>query len=663
MKILPIQENPMIPTKTANILLKKHLLTSCDIAEFAPKKYIDYRTVVNVNETADGDAVVLKGNLLELKKKLLKDNSKEYLIGKMEQEDGTLITIMIFQNLYLLDTYLSLVGQEVIACGKISYSVIYGFSLSNPDILVSSVMFRPHIKTVYTKFSGISEKKMRELIFDAVKDSEELLETPVLTLDSVPDYRESLYKLHYPENFNDVLVGKKRLLYDELLYLAIEMQKDAETSKEKAPVFQSTSLSHSFASTLPFTLTADQQKTVEAMMARAQTGKCNNVLLQGDVGCGKTIVAACMMVCAAENGYQSVLMAPRGVLAKQHYEEISGYTKMMGFQCVFLHSGMKARERKEALSLISSGKALFIVGTHSCISEDVEYQNLGLVITDEEHLFGVSQKSAIKEKAKQGLHYISMSATPIPRTIADALYGDTKQILSIKEKPAGRKEILTQIAQDRDSLFQSIEREIRAGHQCYVVCPAIEDDEAGNLTSIETVEKIYKNYYEKKGIKLGIVNGKMKKADVDEVMSAFEAGDIQILLSTTVIEVGVNVPSATVMVVEQADRFGLASLHQLRGRVGRSELQSYCYLVSDVDDNDRLRVLCQTNDGFEIAEADLIQRGTGNLIGLEQSGFNKLVEEMLQYPKMYAHIKQTASFCIEHGYGKELVKRYTEPSK
>ena len=657
-----LTENGLIPTKTANILKRKKIYTYNDLMEFGPRKYIDYRTVKNINECLDGDFAVITGTLKSLSKKILKNNpGREYLYGEIEQEDGTKVKIFSFINVYRFDEFKKLKEQKVMLCGQISVSPIYGYSINNPDRFVSESLFQPYIKRVYTKFSGISEKKLNEMIHDVISMSEEFLDPGIIGHDNVPDYKDALYKLHYPKSARDIQTGKRRIDYDELLYFAIMLQKN-NPAKEKnnVPVFKDCKLTLEFIKKLRFELTKDQRNVIREMIANETDGKLNNILLQGDVGCGKTIVAASIMVHAAENGYQSVLMAPRTVLAKQHYDEISEYAGFCGLNCVFLHSGMKTKERKEALGLIETGKADFIIGTHSCIGKDVIYKNLGLVVADEEHLFGVNQKNAIKEKTEEGLHYISMSATPIPRTIADVLYGDSKEILAIKTKPGGRKDIITKIEKDRNKLFAFMESEIKAGHQCYVVCPAIEDDEKGQLTSIESIEKEYRDYFEKKNIKIDIVNGKMKNQDVEEAMSRFEKGESKILISTTVIEVGINVPDASVMAIEQAERFGLASLHQLRGRVGRSDIQSYCYLISEDEENERLKTLVRTNDGFEIAEADLLQRGAGNLIGTEQSGMNKYINKMLQYPKMYGHIKETAKFCIEHGYGQGLIERYQE---
>lgn len=657
---MKLKESGKLNTKTANILKRKNLYTDYDLAEFAPIHYTDYRNIKNLNECMVGEQAAVSGTLLKIEKKKTRDYSKSYVFGRIRQDDGTEASIFAYGVMHKLDLFAKLVQKKVVVCGKISYNFDFGYSILNPDIIMEELNFFPYIKKTYTKFTGMSDKKLRELIYDAVDHAEEMLEPEVRERDRVPAYRDALWKIHNPKSPEDVQTGLKRILYNDLLYLAIMMQKNRKESGVKAPALTSVSLINRFRGAIPFTLTGDQFKAVQYLATTAKDGTPIDVLLQGDVGSGKTIVAVFAMMLAADNGCQSVLMAPRTVLARQHYEEIKGYAEKMGLCCIFLQSGMKAKERRDALQKIKSGEADFIIGTHSCIGEDVEYKNLGLVITDEEHLFGVSQKDAIRKKADEGLHYISMSATPIPRSIASVLYGDSKKILYIKEKPAGRKEIKTYQCKDRDSMFSFLEAEIMSGHQCYAVCPAIEENEDSGIVSIEEVEREYQKYFSPKGIRIGVVNGKMKKEEIEDVMGAFTRNEVQILLSTTVIEVGVNVPNATVMVIEQADRFGLASMHQLRGRVGRSDLQSYCFLFSNETENERLLTMVNLNDGFEIAEKDMEQRGAGNLIGTEQSGLNKFVESMIRYPKLYEHIKETAAFCVANGYGRKLLARYKE---
>lgn len=660
-----LKDKETITKAAAGKLAKRHIHTSFDLAKMGPRRYIDYTRLFDLRyfdySSADKQYAALKGRLMKLETRQMKSRKGEYISGYIRLDDGTNVNVMSFQNVYLYSAFATLTGMDVVVCGELSYSMEYGnFSITCIHILTKAEDFRPQFYRIYTKMSGVSEKKLKELIHDCAAEQQEMLEKEILTRDSLPDYRDCIYWLNYPQEDKDIRNAKLRILYNDLLYFSMTLQENFGGTPDSRVVFRKNGVTMDFIQSLPFSLTKDQTACLNAMLGAAHGGRRINALLQGDVGCGKTIVAACLMMCAAENGYQSVLMAPRQVLAKQHYEEIKGYAEKMGFGCVFLRSGMKAKERKEALDAIKSGRCSFIIGTHSCLAADTEYKNLGLVVTDEEHLFGAAQKEAIKEKADAGLHNISMSATPIPRTMATVLYGDNKEILSIKTKPAGRKPISTHKTQGHSDLFPFMMGQIQQGHQCYVVCPAIEDNDETGLASIEAMEKEYRGWFGRYGVRVGTVHGAMKKEDIEETIASFVANEVQILISTTVIEVGVNVPNATVMAVEQADRFGLASLHQLRGRVGRSSLQSYCFLVTDDPVNERLDTMVRTNDGFEIAEADLVQRGGGNLIGTEQSGMNRYLQEMMDYPKIYGIVKETARYCLDNGYARKLIALYRE---
>ena len=643
-------------TRHANILDGHGIKTNYDLAELYPRKYHDYRTLSDVKTCKDGDRAAIKGVLTSLKKTPFHSNpDREYLLGYLDQ-DGTDVTIFIFDRVYLFDSIEALLNREIVIAGKIQYSQSYGYNISDIDGFWMASAFTPHIENVYKKFSGMSNDKLTEYIDKALMYTKEPLEAEVVQRFKIPDYRKSIFRLHYPKTDQDMVLGKRRILFDDLLYFSMMLQSSGCGNKESSVVFSMKEKVAGFIKDLPFSLTLDQESAINTMLTHASNGERNDILLQGDVGCGKTIVAAIMMFCAAESGYQAVMMAPRTVLAEQHYNEISEYAKILGINCVFLHSKMRVAEKKKIYKQIEEGTAKIIIGTHSCISKDVNYQNLGLVVTDEEHLFGVAQKEAIKEKANEGLHIICMSATPIPRTMATVLYGDSKEILYIKTKPAGRLPIKTFVVGSRNGVFRNMEEAIELGRQIYVVCPAIDQNGDEDLASVEEVTKAYKERFGENVV--CTMHGHLDKFILSENMKNFLNGRYKIMVATTVIEVGVNNPNATVMVVEQADRFGLASLHQLRGRVGRSDKQSFCFLISKEIGNERLEVMKKTTDGFEIAEADLVQRGSGNLIGTEQAGLNKYVTEMLENPKMYECAVHAAKFCRENGYGQKLIDIY-----
>ena len=648
-----------LQSRTVNALAKKKLYTVNDMAMFVPRVYRDYRNPKYICDLVDGEFAAVYGRLLSLNKKF---GSRWYLVGKIENSDGKKLTVMWFTQ---VDRYAELYGKyiskEVVVCGKIDIHPKFGCSISNPEHLYVATSFIPKIDAIYSNIKSVSDEMRDKIVDMAVEYAEEPLSWEVMSKYQIPSYKDSLKMVHNPQTLTDITVGKERLLLNDLLYFAISFRLGENCDDNSTNIhFEKTSLMQQFEKTLPFELTEDQNSTIKAMIDNSVAGKRNNILVQGDVGCGKTIVAALMMITAYENGYQSVLMAPREVLAKQHYAELSGYAEKLGIKSCFLHSGMKAKEKKEIFAKIKSGEISFIIGTHSCLSPSVEYGNLGLVVTDEEHLFGVDQKEQLEAKAQAGVHSLSMSATPIPRTLATIMYGNKKEIMTIKSRPKGRIPIQTATQLTHTNTFPFMEKQIRMNHQCYVVCPAIDDNDKSELISIETMYKEYQSYFEPKGIKIGVVHGKMDKQEVESVVNRFKNNEIHILMSTTVIEVGVNVPNATVMVIEQAERFGLASLHQLRGRVGRSSLPSYCILRSDEANNDRLKVMVETTDGFKIAEADLRQRGSGNLIGVKQAGANKYVEEMLNNPELFKRASEIASFCNKHGYADKLIDLYKE---
>ena len=351
----------------------------------------------------------------------------------------------------------------------------------------------------------------------------------------------------------------------------------------------------------------------------------------------------------AESGYQSVLMAPTKVLAEQHYADLCKLCEGSIFEglIVYLSSGMKAKERREKLEKIANGDALLIVGTHSVLSEAIKYWTLGLVVVDEEHKFGVVQREQLAESAEQGVHMITMSATPIPRSLASVLYGANKDIFTISQLPSGRKPVITNIVEDDNKILDFVKSQIKQGRQAYIVCPLIDNETSVDAKSVEDeIKDIELAFANESEINIASVTGKTKTEDAERILNDFKNNKIQILISTTVIEVGVNVPNATVMVIRDAQRFGLSQLHQLRGRVGRGNYQSYCILSSHEKDNSRLNVMCETNDGFKIAEADLKNRGTGDLLGTLQSGQNRYVELALLYPKFYEKVKRKVQYLI-----------------
>nr|MCR5598161.1 DEAD/DEAH box helicase [Lachnospiraceae bacterium] len=609
----------------------------------------------------DGGYYAVRGTISRVNNKY---NGRYYTVVRLECGDGFLTCMFFSRADYYAELIGNHIGEEAVFCGKIRSEYKFDrmlYSMSPPEHFFFNDSFRPWIDRIYPNIKGVSDEMRDNLIKETLEKVEEPLSWEVMSKFGLIDYKSALENLHYPKDTDMIEKGRERVLFNDLLYFAILFRLGETSDDLKSGVLlKKVDMCQGFIKSLPFSLTEGQKGVLNRMIMNSRSGMRNNILLQGDVGCGKTIVAVIMMIAAYENGYQSVLMAPKEILARQHYEEISGYAGKLGINAAFLHSGMKAAERKKIFEGIRSGEISFVIGTHSCLSDKIEYKSLGLIIIDEEHLFGVEQKEILEKKAVDGVHMLSMSATPVPRSLATVMYGNKKEIMTIKTKPQGRLPVQTATQVTHKNTFPFVEKEIRAGHQCYVVCPSIDDREDTGIVSIESVLQEYKEYFEPRGIRIGTVHGKMNKDDIASVIKEFTENRVQILISTTVIEVGVNVPNATVIVIEQADRFGLASLHQLRGRVGRSSLQSYCILRSEDTENERLEVMVRTQDGFEIAEADLKQRGTGNLIGEAQSGMNKYVEEMLDNPELFKRAGEAASYCYRHGYADRLIKMYKE---
>lgn len=457
-----------------------------------------------------------------------------------------------------------------------------------------------------------------------------------------------------PQNMQEVEDGKKRLLCDELLNFAVANEWNKRNSAIGSPFsIKTLKLYHDIVNSLPYQLTSDQSSAVKTMLAHAQEGKRINALVQGDVGCGKTIIAILMVAAFVGSGYQTVIMAPTQVLARQHYEDVAAIMEPYGIKVAYLGTDVKASEKKKIAKDIEEGSIKVIVGTQSVFGKNINYNNLALTVADEEHKFGVAQRNALTEKASAGVHSITMSATPIPRSLAQVIYGGNTQLYTIKTMPAGRKPVITGLATTKEKLFNFIIKEAKAGHQTYVVCPMIDaNDDMEGVRSVEEVSKEFLSRLAPHGIQIETLTGRdsKDKKKTEEIINRFKDGTASVLISTTVIEVGVNVPTATTMVIINAERFGLAALHQLRGRVGRGSYQSFCVLDAEhagKEGRERLSILVNNSSGFEIAKEDLRLRGAGDFIGTRQSGDNKYLSLLLAYPDEYKKAQELAVELID----------------
>ena len=650
-------------TRAYNILKKRKMETVEDVCQLFPSKYYDFSFInpLNTSRLDKNYAFVCKLVSYELKKQ-----SSIYIVRCTLQDIYTQNELCVSwfgtTEMYNVLKKDYRPGDTCFIGGKLKASNKKNlFFMSNP------IIFKKydgesdcHIYTAYEKIRGISESNFERIINDCLEHATIPDKVPreLLHKYNLIPKDEAIREMHKPSSVEQIKRAKYRLNMDDLLYFALQL----EEKNRNLPAGSVYGI-HSLATTmkiienLPFQLTKDQKSAYEELVNRIRSGKRLNALIQGDVGCGKTILAFLLMFVMADNGFQSVLLAPTQVLASQHYNELKEMAAPYDIDVVYIANGLKKKEREAILKSIEDGSALMIVGTHSVLSKEVKFHDLGLSITDEEHRFGVLQREEITTKAKAGMHTVTMSATPIPRSLSDVLLSTT-EVFNIQSMPNGRKPIQTAICASQNTIFQFIKKEIEKGHQAYVVCPLIEDKQ-GAMEGILSVEQTYAEYTDAFGKGAVVVlNGKMKEDETENVIQSFKNGEIKILVSTTVVEVGVNVPNATVIVINNAERFGLASLHQLRGRVGRGNSPGYCILNSVHKDNKRLIALCKYKNGFQIAEADYALRGSGNILGTEQSGSNYYVELSMRYPDLFSELQKYAKKYMDTGVAEMIIKTY-----
>lgn len=650
-------------TRAYNILKKRKMETVEDVCQLFPSKYYDFSFInpLNMSRLDKNYAFVCKLVSYELKKQ-----SSIYIVRCTLQDIYTQNELCVSwfgtTEMYNVLKKDYRPGDTCFIGGKLKASNKKNlFFMSNP------IIFKKydgesdcHIYTAYEKIRGISESNFERIINNCLEHATIPDKVPreLLHKYNLMPKDEAIREMHKPSSVEQIKRAKYRLNMDDLLYFALQLEeKNRNLPAGSAYGIHSLATTTKIIENLPFQLTKDQKSAYEELVNRIRSGKRLNALIQGDVGCGKTILAFLLMFVMADNGFQSVLLAPTQVLASQHYNELKEMAAPYDIDVVYIANGLKKKEREAILKSIEDGSALMIVGTHSVLSKEVKFHDLGLSITDEEHRFGVLQREEITTKAKAGMHTVTMSATPIPRSLSDVLLSTT-EVFNIQSMPNGRKPIQTAICASQNTIFQFIKKEIEKGHQAYVVCPLIEDKQ-GAMEGILSVEQTYTEYANVFGKNaVAVLNGKMKEDETEKVIQSFKNGEIKILVSTTVVEVGVNVPNATVIVINNAERFGLASLHQLRGRVGRGNSLGYCILNSVHKNNKRLLALCKYKNGFQIAEADYALRGCGNILGTEQSGSNYYVELSMRYPDLFSELQKYAKKYMDTGEAEMIVKTY-----
>ena len=517
-------------------------------------------------------------------------------------------------------------GKEYIFYGAVSGDFI-GYNMTSPvfEALDSQPVTTRRILPKYPLTAGLSNAAVLKAVRQALSICDvpqEILPASVRLQYGILPAERAYYAIHEPASMEEAEMAKKRLIFEEFFVFSAGLSlMRASRALKKTPPYQNLDLSP-FYSALPFTLTGAQNRAIDEIKEDLQRGAPMNRLVQGDVGSGKTMVAAAAAYLAVKNGKQAAMMAPTEILAEQHYAGLSRLLEPMGISTCLLTGSLSPKRKKEIRQAIETGQIDFVIGTHALVSDATVFSDLGLVITDEQHRFGVAQRSKLSAKGEDP-HLLVMSATPSPRTLALLMYGDL-EVSILDELPPGREPVDTFLVNEsyRARINAFIRKHVAEGHQCFVVCPAVEENGELDIKSAEVwAETLQKTVFP--DLRISLLHGQMKGADKENIMAAFARGEADVLVATTVIEVGVDVPNATLMVIEDADRFGLSQLHQLRGRVGRGKAKSYCILTSHNKNPDtlrRLKALCQTNDGFKIAEEDLQMRGPGDFFGSRQSG-------------------------------------------
>ncbi len=622
-------------------LLRKELsvFTFQDFLFHFPFRYVDKTKFHDIkNLTEESGEVQIKGVLRRLE--VLGEGAKKRLVGTLRDATGA-IELVWFKGIYYIEKQL-VIGTEYVVYGRLT-SFKDGFSMAHPEIetinpenLERAETFAPvYPSTDKLNNKGLDVKARRKLMATLLQqlteaDFPENLPNYLVEKFRFPSRFQAIQHIHFPSDQKELDKAQNRLKFEELFFLQMRLLQIKRRRKDtiKGHIFGNIGeyFNNFYEKHLPFSLTNAQKRVLKEIRNDLKTGIQMNRLLQGDVGSGKTIVGLMTMLMALDNGFQACLMAPTEILAQQHYQSISNYVKEMGLQVGFLSGSVTGKKREKLLQLLASGDIHILIGTHALIEDWVVFKNLGLAITDEQHRFGVKQRAQLWKKGHPyPPHVLVMTATPIPRTLAMTIYGDL-DVSVIDELPPGRKAIQTlhKTENHRLQVIEFMRQEIAKGRQIYIVYPLIEESEKLDLQNLQEGYEAISREFPMPQYQISILHGRMKPSDKDFEMQRFVKNETQIMVATTVIEVGVNVPNASAMVIENTERFGLSQLHQLRGRVGRGAEQSYCILMSSfklsAESRERIQTMCRTNNGFEIAEADLKLRGPGNIEGTQQSG-------------------------------------------
>lgn len=607
--------------KRATELYRMGIDTIGALLRFYPRDYKDLGVITPIFDCNIGEKVCIKGKIITpITEHYIRKNMTLYKFSV--RDDTGLMNVTMFNCKYTVKQLNE--GCEYLFYGKIEANR-FALQMTNPEISeVGSIGIHP----VYPASEKISSKTIEKLMKTALTlpVEEDPLPEEIRNRYKLTDLKTALSNIHFPKSPEALASAKRRFVFEELFILQVGLMllKGKRRTATESIIRQN--YFGEFASLLPYKLTDAQKRAYNDCLKDMASGRVMNRLVQGDVGSGKTAVAAALMYSVAKNGYASALMAPTEILAEQHYKTVSEILEGSGINCCLITGSVSKGKKEKIKQGLKSGEYQIAIGTHALITDDVEFKNLGLVITDEQHRFGVAQRSKLAAKGKN-VHTLVMSATPIPRTLGLIIYGDL-DISIIDEYPKGRQQIesYTVTSELRPRVFNYIRKHLDEGRQGYIVCPLVEESEVEGLLS---AEEYFENIAKKQlgGYRLGLLHGKMSSKDKDRIMRSFKEGEIDLLIATTVIEVGIDVPNAAIMVIENAERFGLSQLHQLRGRIGRGKCKSTCIFISDIKSDktkERLQVITQSCDGFKIADEDLRLRGPGDFLGNRQHGLPKL---------------------------------------
>lgn len=633
--------------KTVTLLNKLAIFTTQDLIRFYPYRYNIFKPS-DITKCNNDDTIVITGKIIsEPKVAYIKRNFNR--ISFSLETSNIPINVVIFNRAFLKPNIR--VMKEITLIGK--YNKIKNQFIA-ADIKFKSIT-STEVESVYHMVNGLSSSALSKLINTALNDNniiEEIIPNYISSKYNLMDTYEAIKEIHNPTDINQLKNAKIKLKYEELFEFMFKIN----LIKYKNQIFDdfvvkeiTSEQKNDVLNLIPFDLTQDQLKTIDDIVSDFNSLKRMNRLILGDVGSGKTIVAFIAILLNIKCGYQSAMLAPTEVLAHQHYDNFINLFKNSNIKVELLVGSLKKSEKNIIIEKLKNGEIDLLIGTHAMLEDNVEFNNIGLVVTDEQHRFGVNQRKDLQNKGRF-VDVLYMSATPIPRTYALTIYGDM-DISMIKEKPKGRKDILTNVYnfKDMNKIVTAIEKELNLGYQAYIVAPLIESEEEDNeLKDLKTIESTLNKYFIAKH-SIGVLHGKMKQNDKDNIMEEFKNGKIEVLISTTVIEVGVDVKNATIMTIFNAERFGLATLHQLRGRVGRNNVESKCLLISDKE-TERLHVMEESNDGFYISEKDFELRGSGDLFGVRQSGdmIFKIADLKTDYRILLQCKKDTEEFILDN---------------